>query len=145
MTVRLRPHHLLCILTYAGKGYSPAFTANLTVIAGRLAAGEEIEIVAGPDDVCAPLLADPEPHCHRCSVTERDRAAATDVGRLLGKPIASGDGLVLDDTRLRLLRAAFSAGQIRSACRDCEWADLCTSLAEDGYADTVLAGRSPQG
>ena len=25
MTIRLRAHHLLCLLTYAGKGYSPAF------------------------------------------------------------------------------------------------------------------------
>ena len=28
MTVRLRAHHLLCMLTYVGKGYSPAFCAG---------------------------------------------------------------------------------------------------------------------
>ena len=28
MTIKLRAHHLLCLLTYVGKGYSPAFTAN---------------------------------------------------------------------------------------------------------------------
>ena len=50
MTVRLRPHHLLCLLTYVGKGYSPAFTANYDAIAMRIEQGEELLIVSGPDD-----------------------------------------------------------------------------------------------
>ncbi len=61
MTVRLRAHHLLCMLTYVGKGYSPAFVENYEVIAARLSAGEEIELVAGPDDICGPLTADQRP------------------------------------------------------------------------------------
>ncbi|WP_292282104.1 DUF1284 domain-containing protein, partial [Mesorhizobium sp.] len=63
MTVRLRAHHLLCLLTYVGKGYSPAFTANYDVVVKRLAGGEDILIVSGPDDICAPLLSESEPHC----------------------------------------------------------------------------------
>ena len=39
MTVRLRPHHLLCLLSYIGRGYSPAFSANMTRVARRLGAG----------------------------------------------------------------------------------------------------------
>jgi len=53
--VRLRAHHLLCILTFAGKGYSPAFVANMAGVVARIGAGEPIEVVAGPDDICAPL------------------------------------------------------------------------------------------
>ena len=83
MTVRLRAHHLLCMLTYVGNGYSPAFVENYEVIAARLSAGEEIELVAGPDDICVPLTADPDAHCHGASVIERDRAAASgDTGRV---------------------------------------------------------------
>ena len=62
MTVRLRAHHLLCMLTYIGKGYSPAFTDNMTVIAGRVSAGENVEIVDGPDEICAPRLAEANAH-----------------------------------------------------------------------------------
>lgn len=29
--VRYRPHHFLCSLGYEGKGYSEAFTDNMTV------------------------------------------------------------------------------------------------------------------
>ncbi|TJU92322.1 MAG: DUF1284 domain-containing protein, partial [Mesorhizobium sp.] len=63
MTVRLRAHHLLCLLTYVGKGYSPAFTANYDKVVKRLGEGEAVLIVSGPDAICAPMLDEREPHC----------------------------------------------------------------------------------
>jgi len=138
MTIRLRPHHLLCLLTYVGKGYSPAFTANYDVIAGRLSRGEEIEIISGPDDVCAPLLEDGEPHCFNESVVERDRLAARDVGALVGQDIAPGVVLRLEPQRLAELRAGFASGQVRAACADCEWSELCSAIATDGYNGTLV-------
>ena len=138
MTVRLRPHHLLCMLTYAGKGYSPAFTANMTVVVERIAGSEPIEIVSGPDDICAPLLSEPDPHCHRESVTARDQRASQDVGQLLGVTISAGGQLALAEDRLDMLRQAFRDGKIRAACRDCEWQDLCGGISDDGFAGTPL-------
>ncbi len=38
--VRLRAHHLLCLLTYVGKGYSEAFVRRADALAARLSAGE---------------------------------------------------------------------------------------------------------
>jgi len=63
MTVRLRSHHLLCLLTYVGKGYSAAFIANYDAIAKRLGRGEDVLIVSGPDDICQPMLGEAESHC----------------------------------------------------------------------------------
>lgn len=136
MTIRLRPHHLLCLLTYVGKGYSPAFTANYDVIAGRLSRGEDILIVSGPDDICAPLLGEPEPHCWGESVVERDRLAAQDVGDLLARPIKPGIRIDLDAQTLARMREAFSAGLTRNACHGCEWAGLCSQVAASSYLDT---------
>ncbi|MET2827920.1 DUF1284 domain-containing protein [Mesorhizobium shangrilense] len=136
MTIRLRPHHLLCLLTYVGKGYSPAFTANYDVIAGRLSRGEDILIVSGPDDICAPLLGEPEPHCWGESVVERDRLAARDVGDLLARPIKPGIRIDLDAQTLARMREAFSAGLTRNACQGCEWAGLCSQVAASSYPDT---------
>ncbi len=141
MTVRLRAHHLLCVLTYVGRGYSPAFTANMTRIAGRLAAGERIDIVEGPDDICAPLLDGDDPHCHRSSVIERDHAARHELARALGLEVATGARLILDADRLSRMRAAFGAGQTRTACVGCEWFSLCGSIAATGFEATVLAGH----
>lgn len=138
MTVRLRPHHLLCLLTYAGKGYSAAFTANYDAIAARIGDGEDITIVAGPDDICAPLLADADPHCHRDSVTERDRLALRDVGDLLATPLELGHRLELNPALLLQMRDAFSAGRTRQACAGCEWHGLCTTISAGGYAGTAL-------
>ncbi|MEO5804922.1 DUF1284 domain-containing protein [Devosia sp.] len=134
MTISLRPHHLLCLLTYVGKGYSLAFTANYDVIAGRLNAGEDIVIVDGPDDVCQPLLDDADPHCHNESVIERDMLAARDLAELLERPIAVGQQFLLDAGTLARQRVAFAQGQVRKACSRCEWASLCTEIAAAGYA-----------
>ncbi|QND50892.1 DUF1284 domain-containing protein [Phyllobacterium sp. 628] len=139
MTIKLRAHHLLCMLTYVGKGYSPAFTGNYDKIIARLAAGEDILIQEGPDDICQPLLGEEDPHCFWDSVVERDAKAAHDVGLLLGKTITSGDILVLDRKMVESFRAAFKQGATRKACGGCEWFDLCSSVSKAGYADTRLA------
>ena len=141
MTIRLRPHHLLCLLTYVGKGYTPAFVVNYDRIAKRLSAEEDIEIVAGPDDVCAPLLSLQEQHCWNDSVTERDRLAARDVGELLQRdaPITVGTRLVLDADVIAQMRQGFATGSIRPACSGCEWSEFCTGIAAGSFKDVRVA------
>lgn len=147
MTVRLRPHHLLCVLTYVGKGYSPAFTANMTRIAERLRSGEVIEIVEGPDDICAPLLNDLDPHCHHASVTLRDRAAVDDIAPVLKLNIRAGTRLALVDGVVSRLRGRFASAKIRHACGGCQWNELCGSIAASGYQGVSLQDlrSSPDG
>ena len=137
--IRLRPHHLLCILTYAGKGYSPAFVANYDVLASRIGAGEAVTIVSGPDDVCAPLLGEADAHCFNASVTERDRLAARDVAVLLGEVVEEGVILTLNEARMKKMRDAFARNAIRSACPGCEWHDLCSGIAAQGFEGTRIA------
>lgn len=136
--VRLRGHHLLCLLTFVGEGYTPAFTRNYRRTAARLSAGETIEIVDGPDDICAPMLALPDSHCGNDSVRHRDGLALAAVADLLGNPLEPGSPLILDGERLERLRAAFAKGSIRAACEDCEWSAFCTRVARDGFAGTLL-------
>lgn len=136
MTVRLRAHHLLCLLTYVGKGYSPAFTANYDRVVERLAGGEDVLIVSGPDDVCAPLLDAPEPHCLGESAAGRDELAARDVAGLLGRPLRAGARLDLDASTLARMREAFSSGLTRGACPGCEWFALCGEVAAGGFRGT---------
>ncbi|MFI5409667.1 DUF1284 domain-containing protein [Kaistia sp. UC242_56] len=139
MTVRLRAHHLLCMLTYVGKGYTPAFCTNYDAITTRLTRGEDIEIVAGPDDVCAPLLSTDDPHCHNDSVLVRDAEAAAAVSALLETPVSDGFRLSLDAMTLTRFQAAFAAGTTRTACGGCEWSALCDSVAAGGFRGTRLS------
>jgi hypothetical protein len=126
------------MLTYVGKGYNPAFTANYNQVIARLMAGEDIMIHEGPDDICQPLLATREPHCLRDSVAERDAKAAREVGQLLGRPLHAGDVINLDGGILDDLRNAFLNGVTRSACTGCEWFDLCSAVSATGYPETRL-------
>ncbi|KIC45337.1 2Fe-2S ferredoxin [Ruegeria sp. ANG-S4] len=138
MTVRLRAHHLLCILTYVGKGYSPAFTNNMTAIAGRISAGESIVIVEGPDDICAPLLAEDNAHCRDEHVHNRDLQAAKDVNRVLQVQTHAGAKIKLDKGSLLRLRTTFTQNQLRPACIGCKWGDLCTSISLNDYKGTFV-------
>ena len=138
MTVRLRPHHLLCMLTFIGEGYDPAFTDNYRRIARRLTEGEDILLVSGPDDVCAPLLDGADPHCLKASVELRDAAAARSVSALLGQHIAPGATVQPDAVLLSTLRAAFAGGGIRQACGGCEWDGLCSRIASRCYQGILV-------
>jgi hypothetical protein len=138
--IRLRPHHLLCMLTFAGKGYTADFVANFEQVLVRIAAGNEtIEIVEGPDDICAPLLTETECHCHNESVRQRDRQASEAISRLLQRPIQAGEQFNLGHEQLGVLRRAFAEGTIRLACTGCPWCSLCDGIAQGGFALSLLA------
>lgn len=134
--MRLRPHHLLCLLTYKGEGYSPEFVANFDRIAREITAGS-VEIVSGPDDVCAPLL-NGECHCFNPSVIERDQRAARQLSHLIGQVVAPGNFIELTPARLAQMRQAFASGAIREACEGCQWKPLCDSIAAAGFAGTRI-------
>ncbi|WP_273792868.1 DUF1284 domain-containing protein [Brucella anthropi] len=143
MTIRLRGHHLLCMLTYVGKGYSPAFVKNYDRIAERLSEGEVILLVDGPDDICTPLLCGGDCHCYEASVRERDRLALEAVGELIGQTLFTQNPFELDAERLAAMRSAFAKGTLRKACQHCEWSDLCTRIATRDQFHGVKITRPP--
>jgi len=168
--IRLRPHHLLCMLTYAGRGYTPRFTSGMDDLIARLGGGAEILLVEGPDDICAPWLeearlgeaaekAAPQkaaaekaatgqagaeiraPHCHESRIAQRDAKAASDIAALLEREIKAGNRLRLDAALIARLRHAFHDNSIRSGCAACEWKDFCDSLSAADFMDCRLQAR----
>jgi hypothetical protein len=138
VTVRIRAHHLLCMLTYVGKGYSEAFTQGYDRVVERLSGGEDMLLVAGPDDICQPRLTETDHHCFQDSVSERDRLAADAVETLIGRPVREGERFSLDGPTIERMRQAFRAGTTRQACQGCEWFDLCSTIAASGFQDVRL-------
>lgn len=136
MTVRLRGHHLLCLLTYKGEGYSSAFIANFDALIERLKKGETIELLEGPDEICAVLInEDPCAHCLETRVLERDSKAlhALEQAQLIDKK-----PFTVTKEWLAQMRAAFLTGNIREACETCEWQDLCNTVVANDFVDTRL-------
>ncbi|MCX7705965.1 MAG: DUF1284 domain-containing protein [bacterium] len=52
--LKIRPHHLFCLLGFKGSGYSRAFVENMSRISTTIKKGLDldIELVKGPDDIC---------------------------------------------------------------------------------------------
>lgn len=127
------------MLTFAGHGYTAAFVKNFEEVVRRISTeGETVEIVGGPDDVCAPLLSEPDSHCHHANVEVRDRLAVEALSSLLRRPVQPKEQVFLDREILDRLRGAFAAGSIRKACIGCQWVSLCDAIAENGFAGTQL-------
>ena len=139
MTVSIRPHHLLCMLTYLGKGYTPDFVAGYDRIIKRLNAGEDLRLVDGPDEICQPMLSEPNCHCHNDSVRQRDSQAAEAIGTVLGIHLSPGSAVILSASTTDRLRQAFAEGEIRAACGGCEWQELCTRIAKNRFRGCHLA------
>jgi uncharacterized protein len=137
--IRLRGHHLLCMLTYKGLGYTPAFTENMTRTIEAISAGGPITLVEGPDDLCAALDegCGHEGHCSEARTFQRDKDAIAALSGLL--PLLDPlQPFVLDTERLKAIRNAFAKGTIRAACADCEWTPICDRIAADDFAESLL-------
>lgn len=130
------------MLTFSGHGYSAEFVANFAQIVERLRCGERVEIVDGPDDVCAPLVRDGATgvHCTKASVARRDAAARRSLGKSPGLSalVRATTAAPVDPAIIAGLRDRFADGSIRAACVGCEWSPLCTQIAAAGYARARL-------
>jgi uncharacterized protein len=118
--IRYRPHHFLCSLGFEGKGYSEAFTANMSaIVMGRLRAPDGdtavIEVTAGLDDICAPC---PKNRGHACEVQARiDRLDAAHAEAL---GLRAGDRLTWGEAKGRI-RTEVPPGSLAGLCAGCEW------------------------
>ncbi|MDE1900515.1 MAG: DUF1284 domain-containing protein [Alphaproteobacteria bacterium] len=142
--VRLRGHHFLCILSFVGKGYTDDFVDNMRAVVAKIGRGAEIEIIAGPDDICDALRRGAAISCAHARVCRapkprhEDRLALRDAGRILHRHLKIGDRLVLTPRDIAALRLHFAHGAIRRACTLCPWKNMCTGIAESGFAGAVL-------
>lgn len=142
--IRLRPHHLLCLLTYAGHGYTRAFTHGFDRIARDLKRGRRVVLASGPDEICAGLEGAPaRRHCLSRDVARRDRRALVDLSRAGFK---WSSGVVLTPHLVHRLRRAFVSGDVRGACLGCSWKPLCDRLAVANFAGCRVFGarKSPR-
>ena len=138
LKIRLRGHHLLCMLTYQSEGYTADFVENYDKVIENLKAGATIILVEGADEICRPIETDREHHCHNESVRCRDVEALQAVSQILGSELRIGDEIDLSTQSLAELRRAFSEGSLRQACKGCQWDKLCTRISRTGFRSALL-------
>lgn len=117
----IRPHHMLCLQFFEGKGYSKEFVENMIKIHGKLKEeNPQIEIVAGADCICE--------NCpNRCgdvceneeSVLKHDKRVYEKVRDIIGTETD------WDTITKAIKKNIIEPGLIKEVCAECIWSDIC--------------------
>lgn len=126
--IHLRPHHLLCLQTFVGHGYSPEFVEHMTLIKDQLKADPQtpIALINGADDLCSrcPNCIDAKCTSYKPALFDRlvaDKLAAQCLSNVCNTPthtIVNGIPSCLRITEEILAEC----------CPDCEWKELCIKV-----------------
>lgn len=142
--IRYRPHHFLCSLGFQGKGYSDAFTANMTaIVMGQLRApggdATRIEVVPATDDICTPC---PKRRGALCENQSKITLLDTRHGRALG--LFLGDVLTWGEAKTRIVKRV-PPGSLTHLCAGCQWLELglCETALRALHADTQPDNGTP--
>jgi uncharacterized protein len=133
MHIRLRGHHLLCLLGFRGMGYSEHFAENMRAVYERLRKEPEvtIEIVRGVDDLCCCFPSDQPNHCDQASVHSRDETVIHHLGLRVGEKITWAQ-------ILQTIRTNLKPTHITLWCQGCPW--LSYGVCEEGVARIAGGG-----
>ncbi len=115
-SIRLRGHHLLCLLGYQGLGYSHEFVSNMTTIYAQLRSMPQtsVTLIGGVDDLCAKFPSSEDYHCEDSHVHVRDRVILERLGYHEG---CSYPWHTLQ-SKIALI---FNASDIDILCPTCPW------------------------
>ena len=123
-TINLRPHHLLCISFFKGKGYSDEFVSNMNRIASTLNEHKDIliSLVSEEDDLCAHC-----PNNQNGICTAEDKSSRYDQLTLSALSIDTNSHSQILYSKLRALadERIINCGKRENICGDCEWTNLC--------------------
>jgi len=121
----LRAHHVMCVTTFAGKGYSTGFVREMTRVWRAIRDGSvaQVLVTAEADPVChaCPHLRDvenPESCRFQASVASRDRRMIEAMGWTEGQPVDLVQALeVVHESHTDLMARV---------CIGCEWVPICS-------------------
>jgi hypothetical protein len=122
--LKIRTHHLLCVLGFCGLGYSQEFISTMGKVVEKLRSNSAFPIilVAECDIICASC---PHNKGNKClketdsesKVKTRDLEVLHRLGFEVGAQMATGKAYAKIKERL-------SSGDIAEICRRCEWLEL---------------------
>ena len=124
--LQLRPHHLLCLIAFRGRGYSDEFVERMTQLQQRYLAGEPVQLLTGADDGCA-----------ACPHTDEDEGCLAPMGLeptrldrriLTGLGLTEGQSVTVKDVARSL--QGWPEARVAQLCEGCIWRDDagCTDL-----------------
>lgn len=130
--IKLRGHHILCLLGYRGMGYSDNYVVNMTKVHTILREQPDtlIQIIKGPDHLCAKFPDDQPYHCEDKGIFSRDKEIVKRLG------LKYSDVLPWREVERRI-RVNVKASDIAVVCESCSWRSY--GLCEQGVERVVNA------
>ena len=134
VVLHLRPHHLLCLQTFTGHGYSEEFVRHMALVKRQLTREPRtaIELVSGVDDLCAHCPNNVDGQC----TSDNPALFDTQVSRkLYSSGIINPEAVSKDHPGKRPVLPGIpdalemSVSVLEECCPGCEWKELCLSIA----------------
>ena len=116
----IRPHHLLCLSFFEGKGYSSEFVAHTAAVLHGLQQGGFATITEGADDICRHC-----PHNQNGICRTQDKVLRYDKAVLIHCRLRPGQIYSWEELTNRAANSIILSGRLSAVCGDCEWQSLC--------------------
>ena len=125
---RLRLHHLLCSMSYKGKGYGKKFVSAADRLMNRLKNTPDImvRITTGKDALCSNCPGT----CKKAKVSIRDKF----VIKLLG--LKNGEVYVYSEL-VKKLHRLMTPEKHAEICKECQWWELCKDAFKKAFEDAA--------
>ena len=122
--IRLRPHHMLCLRFFSGKGYRSEFISNMAQISAALQNdSSKIVLIDGCDDICT---ACPNSDGEKCE--SHAKSGLYDSRCLALTGFSPGQVLTWRQLCESAEKNILSPGRLSEICGDCCWSGICGSL-----------------
>lgn len=119
--LKIRPHHLFCLLGFKGMGYNKTFVDNMSRISSYLKENPDdcIKLVIAGDDICARC-----PHLlnWNCGKTSKTEASLKHKENLILSRIGvkPGENIKINDA-YRLIKENITIEMFDIICGSCQW------------------------
>ncbi len=118
--VQLRPHHLLCIQLFEGKGYSQDFVDNMYDVIDKLNDNSDIMLTMCCDTLCGKC-----PNSRGSCCETEDKTKLFDHNVLRECNLTEGVIYKWKEVSKLAFNKILKMGIIKEVCVDCSWKDIC--------------------
>jgi len=121
--IKIRGHHLLCLLHFEGKGYSKEFIENMKIIKEKLDEGYKFLLVVKRDSIC-----------NKCPYLKNDKCLKENYP----KEIENKDKEIINHLNLiknekynyfdikKTIFKKITRSNFENFCKDCSWFLFCS-------------------
>jgi hypothetical protein len=129
--MKIRGHHLLCLLGFQGLGYNPEFIRRMEEVRTALEKGPifPIKVVAEGDDICSVCSYYQAGKCRKGKFSAK-RTEESD--RKIIKALGLKKDQVIESSRvISLIREKLGTfSELVKICGKCDWREVCTYYLE---------------